>query len=337
MTGRLSDLGTAGRNGVLLAVNEINEKGGIKGRHLKLIIKDDQHDTETAKKVDLELIEEGAEVIIGHMTSTISYDVQDIINNKKIVMVSPTASTRMLSGKDDYFFRIMPELSTSTDYWADYLIRILKITSVSCIYDLSNETYTKNWYDNFASSYVRSGGEIIKTVTFSSGGNISYLDLSKSLLTDETGGIMIIASAIDTAMISQQVRKLGSSIPLYACGWAYTSDLIRYGGPSVENIIITHSYNKESKEPAFIEFSEKYFNAYGSKPDFASSYSYEAMLLIAHVLEKKTAVEKPGPEDFKNIVLKGLQSDIITDEFGDAKRQPFLFTIKKGHFVLLNY
>jgi branched-chain amino acid transport system substrate-binding protein len=60
LTGRLSDLGSGGRNGVMLAVEEINNAGGISGRPVELITKDDKQDPEVAVKVDKELIDERA-------------------------------------------------------------------------------------------------------------------------------------------------------------------------------------------------------------------------------------------------------------------------------------
>ncbi|MBW1797231.1 MAG: ABC transporter substrate-binding protein, partial [Deltaproteobacteria bacterium] len=80
LTGRLSYLGTAGRNGVILAVEEINEAGGINGRPVELITRDDGHDPKVAVKVDRELIGEGVVAIIGHMTSSMSMAALPLIN-----------------------------------------------------------------------------------------------------------------------------------------------------------------------------------------------------------------------------------------------------------------
>jgi branched-chain amino acid transport system substrate-binding protein len=77
LTGKSSDLGIQGRNSVMLAVEEINSQGGINGRPLQLITKDDKQDPQTALKVDRELIDEGVITIIGHMTSTMS-EVEDL-------------------------------------------------------------------------------------------------------------------------------------------------------------------------------------------------------------------------------------------------------------------
>ncbi|MFO7717430.1 MAG: ABC transporter substrate-binding protein, partial [Desulfohalobium sp.] len=70
LTGVYSDLGVHGRNGATLAVEEINDRGGIHGRSLRLLPRDDGNSAAQAKAVDRELIDQGVVAIIGHMTSS---------------------------------------------------------------------------------------------------------------------------------------------------------------------------------------------------------------------------------------------------------------------------
>lgn len=100
LTGRVADLGTSGRDGVLLAVEEQNGKGGINGSPIELIIKNDRHDAETAKKVAMKLIDEGVTAVIGNMTSSMSVVTVPLINEHKVLMISPTTSTNSLTGQD---------------------------------------------------------------------------------------------------------------------------------------------------------------------------------------------------------------------------------------------
>ena len=60
LTGRLADLGLNGRNGVILAVEEINRNGGVAGRQIELLIRDDRQDPDVARTVDEELITKGS-------------------------------------------------------------------------------------------------------------------------------------------------------------------------------------------------------------------------------------------------------------------------------------
>ena len=103
LSGRVADLGISGRNGATLAVENINSTGGVNGRKVKLVVMDDKQDGEVAKQVVKELIDQGVAAIIGHMTSSMSMQTVPIVNEKKVIMMSPTTTTTYLSGKDDYF------------------------------------------------------------------------------------------------------------------------------------------------------------------------------------------------------------------------------------------
>lgn len=106
LTGRLSDLGTAGRNGVMLAVEDINKSGGINGHPVELLIRDDKHDPLVSREVSQDLVNEGVVAIIGHMTSVASVASVPVVNKENVVMISPTTSANDLTGIDDYFFRV---------------------------------------------------------------------------------------------------------------------------------------------------------------------------------------------------------------------------------------
>ena len=107
LSGRVADLGVAGRNGVILAIDQKNAQGGIKGRNLELIVRDDQQNPDTAQRMVKELLDLKVDLIIGPMTSSMAMATVSLVNDSKIYMVSPTASTTALSNKDDHLLRVI--------------------------------------------------------------------------------------------------------------------------------------------------------------------------------------------------------------------------------------
>lgn len=126
LTGRGTEFGTRDRNAAQLAVYEINKNGGIKGRPLVLITKDDKNDPDTARKVDQELIDAGVVAIIGHPTSHMTLASVALMNTIKMLMISPTTSTTNLTGIDDYFIRVTPDNRAIAHEHADYTYHALK-------------------------------------------------------------------------------------------------------------------------------------------------------------------------------------------------------------------
>ena len=104
LTGVQAELGVQERNGVQLAMEKINAKGGIGGRPVELVVRDDLGTPEGARAADRDLIEAGVVAIIGHATSGQTMVGLSVTNPARVVMLSPTATTPELSGLDDFFF-----------------------------------------------------------------------------------------------------------------------------------------------------------------------------------------------------------------------------------------
>jgi branched-chain amino acid transport system substrate-binding protein len=333
LTGSMSELGINGRNGTLLAVEECNATGGIDGRLIQLIPKDDKHDEEQALKVDQFLINEGVVAIIGHMTSSMSVKVLPLINKEKIVMISPTTSK--LSHLDDFFIRLIPYDQTNL-YLAKYAYQGLGLKKITIVYDLCNIAFSQMVRDDFTKAFESIGGNIVLSKSFRSGPDIDYINMIKTLLDPKPEGLLIIAGALDTAMICQHIRMSGSQIPLMHNGWAGTKELVQHGGPAIEGIIFPIMYNKDSQEKSFIQFKARYKNRFGHDPDFASVYAYEAALLLINALS-----ESKPPEKLKDIILKqarlnGLQGEITFDKYGDAQRKTSIVKINNGRIIVLD-
>jgi branched-chain amino acid transport system substrate-binding protein len=208
LTGRVAGLGVAGRDGAMLAIEEQNQRGGIDGRRLVLIVRDDRQDPETAKQVIEELIAADVAAIIGPMTSSMAVAMLPLVNQAGIVMISPTVKTDMLSAQDDYFFRVTTPLSINVGKIVELAVGELGLKQFAVVYDDSNRAFTKTWLDHFKSFAEPLGGHFGAIESFRSGPEVSFLDLAENIIATDPQGILILASAMDTALFSQQVRKL---------------------------------------------------------------------------------------------------------------------------------
>ena len=129
LTGTGSELATAALYGVTMAKDEINKAGGIEGRHIELIIRDDNNDADSALQADLELAEEGAVVIIGHMVSSLGRLSVPHTNEVQMPMISPTMSSTVFSEQAAYFFTFIPFIS-----YHNFIITFLMIVKFVFIF-----------------------------------------------------------------------------------------------------------------------------------------------------------------------------------------------------------
>jgi branched-chain amino acid transport system substrate-binding protein len=332
LTGRYSELGVAGRNAVTLAVEQINEAGGINGRRVELIVKDDKNDPEVAVQVDKELISEGVVAIIGHMTSSMSKAVVPLINEEKIVMISPTTTTDSLTGLDDYFFRTNTPDFQRVFHLVHYIFDEKGLRKLAVVYDLSNRAFSEMWYKNSKAEFESLGGLVTTPVSFSSGKDVSYPDIVKALLISNPEGILTIAGPTDTATICQELQKAGANIPVFDTGWADSLELIQHGGSAVEGIIFVVNFDEFSEHENYLEFKKQFYERFKMEPTFASVYAYDAAQLLFSAL-----AQTEDPRDLKKAILAepvfhALQGDISMDQYGDPRRGAFLYTVKNGEF-----
>lgn len=336
LTGKMSDLGISGRNSLMLAVQEVNNAGGINGTPIEVIVKDDKNDPATAKQVVNELIDEGADVIIGHMVSTMSIETVPIINEHKIPMISPTTSTPALSKKDDYFLRIIPENTSRITRKVEYITSNYSIDSIAAIIDLSNDAYALSWWENFKTAYLReTDGRVLDVVRFTSGEDNNYLSLINDIAEEGPEGIVLVANAFDTAMFCQQIEKNNIDSMVIPCGWANTHDLIKYGGNAVEGLFFVTAVEPGQRKPEFSEFSARYAEAYNAVPDFAAVNTYDAVRVIKEAYEEKGKKETLKDAVIRIGTFRGLQRPVVIDKFGDASRDYHILIVRNGEFVQL--
>lgn len=335
-TGRVADLGISGRDAVQMRIEEANSKGGINGQKIQLIIKNDEQDPEKAVKGVKELIERGAQVIIGPMTSNMAMAVVPVLNASKLVAVATTVSTQLLSGKDDFFFRVA---STTNEYAlkvASYHIKTGTMNRICAIYDKNNNSYCQNWLKNFSQYYAAHGGELIFTLGFDTSKDNSFHDLAQTLLAHKPDGILVLANSMDSAMLCQQIRKVDKHVGITLSDWSATERLLELGGKAVEGVTLAQAFNRDHKSVAYQDFRAAYFKRFKKEPGFSGVYAWEATDAVLTALEKQKKEESLKQTILRLGRFKGLQNDFLFDRFGDVIRDNTSMTIiKDNKFVVL--
>lgn len=336
MTGKQAELGVQERNGVLLAIERINASGGIAGRKVELLAKDDQGVPEMAQAVDQELIKAGVVAIIGHATSGQTVAGLKITNPGQIVMIGPTVSTPALSGLDDYFFRVYPTFKDSSQAFAKYIYQAAGLKKIAIIYDVDNAAYSETYNRTFSEKYISLGGTVANEISFSSTAHPDFPALLSVIDSKHLDGILIIASDIDTALIAQKIRIQGWTIPLFTSAWAQTETLINNGGAAVEGMKLEQSYALTSQSPGFIKFKVDFQKRFGISPSFGAAFGYDAAMVLAKALEKTdgkaNGLRKSLLETGK---FKGLVDDFSIDPYGDVRRPFYLTSIENGKFIII--
>lgn len=336
LSGRAAAVSQASRDGVILAIEDTNQAGGINGRQLELITYDDQHDKDKITEGINFLADAGAVAIIGPITSQMTVAAVPVANQRKIPLISPTTSTDALSGTKDHFFRTISACRINARNLATYAREELNVQRLAILKDLSNSAFTTPWQDCFKEKFIELGGHVVSEVNYTSmNQDFSFHALAEEIIESEPDSILTLASSIDAAMFSQQVYKHRQDIQLLGSDWAFSGELIRYGGKTVEEFTFTTNVNLEDNSPRFKNFKERFIKRFGAEPKFPSTLAYEATSVLFEAIRQNPGAKNLSATLEKIGHIQGLQGTISLDHFGDIIRPTYINKVQDGGFVFI--
>ena len=333
LSGTVADLGEAGRDGALLAVEEANAQGGIKGRRIDLRIFDDAQRAAQAVSAVEALAKERIEAAVGPMTSAMGQAALPVAERLGVLLVSPTITASPLRGRDDQLFLVSPGVAELTQQSAEAL-HARRVSRVALAYDLRNEAYSRDWILHFRRAFESLGGRVVAEEAFSSNDLAGAEGVMRAMLAANPDSLHFVASAVDTVRLVQVARHQGGQLVLSAATWAATEHLGQLGGRSVEGMLVIQFFNRDDESPRYAGFRNKFLARFGQQPGFAAVAAYDATraLLLAYDQRRagellKTALLTAGP-------FEGLQERWVFDTSGDARRNSFVAVVREGRFVI---
>ena len=337
LTGKIADLGVQARNGAQLAVETLNSQGGIDGRELRLIARDDGDSPETALAADKELVAAGAVAVIGHITSSQTMAVLPFFNQTNIPLISPTTATSLLTGREDSFFRVCTDNAVQGQELAQYTRMALNIKSVVTVAETDNGGYSIPLIRTFSKDFKEQGGSILAEVTYSSRKNFDWEPVIQQVIISKPQALLLICPAYDAVSLIQQIRSNRLSVQILIGAWAYTSHLLHWGAQDVEGIFTAMDYAEDNPSPSFVKFKEAYRRRFGGDPNYAAAFGYDAVVALAAALEKShassesliQALAPSGP-------LEGVVGTFKLNEFGDVRRNIYIITVLDGKFSTIS-
>ncbi len=318
------------RNGALLAVDEINESGGINGRAIELLVKDDQGTAEGAIRADRALIAQKIPVIIGHNRSATTLAAYQEVISQNILLITACTATTRLTGKKDLFFRTCVDCNLYGKKTAKFL-RDKGARSAGFLMDMANP--------GFVTDYVSATEKYYKGKTFhvkfKSSGNEDWDSIIENLINSKPDAVILLTEATMTGVALQKLQASGYQGMRIATLWAQTPELIKFASSAGEGISIISYVNPEIDSPEFRAFRKRLRAKFHEEPNARSAACYELMMILAQAMEH--AGHLTGPAIAKELLsgkYRGLMGDVAFDQYGDVIRPVYEVTINNGRFVL---
>lgn len=335
-SGEETAFGVDSKEGIDLAIDEINEIGGIKGKPIHVLYEDDRSNPDEATNKVLLLIDRDQVLaLLGEVASSRSHTGGIVANKKKVPMISPSSTNPDVTQIGPFVFRACFTDVVQGQVGAQLIVNTLGKKKVGLLY-ASDDLYSSGLAKEFRDEVKRLGAEIVMEKSFLQNETnfTTYINELESANPE-----MIYAPIYYTSMgpIARQAKAAGvpGSMFVGSDGWD-ANELLRDAAEELEGAYFTSHYAPDVPWPSSQEFVKKYKERYGRTPSSIAAQGYDAARLLADAMGR--AGEGMTPDGIRQAIqdTKGFQgaTGIITiDENRNADKPVVIVRIKDKQFT----
>jgi branched-chain amino acid transport system substrate-binding protein len=310
MTGDAAEIGLRTKDAVELAVNEINDGGGINGRRLEVVYEDGRCNSKDAADAANKLVNvDKVQVIIGGVCSGETLAAAPIAEKNKVVLISSCSSAPKITEAGDYIFRVFPSDVFQGAFGAEYAYNNLGVRRAAILYTISEVGSAIK--DVFKKRFTELGGTIVAEEGFGQDTSDMRSQLTKIKATNPEF-IYALAYTSGASLILKQSKEIGLNAKILDTDAGNDPTIIELAGNAAEGFMIT------VPEPKVPNFEQKFREKTGKDPLHCSYYAYDIVNIIASAMKN---VGNNG-EMVKNELYKikdfdGITGKIAFDSNGD--------------------
>jgi branched-chain amino acid transport system substrate-binding protein len=333
LTGSEAAFGISTRNGIELALEEANAKGGVKGKKVKVIVYDDSSKPDEAAVAAARLISQDKVVaILGEVASSNSLAMAPRAQEAKVPMVSPSSTNPKVTMVGDYIFRVCFIDPFQGFVMAKYAHETLKYSNVAILTD-KKSAYSEGLTEVFQRKFTEMGGKIIGVEAYAKGDTDFRAQLT-NLKKLKPQGLYIPGYYQDVALIAEQAKELGIKTTMMG-GDGWDSDkLFELGGSAVDGSFVSNHYSAEDPTPRVQEFIARYKAKFGTVPDSLAALAYDAANVVMEAIKRAPDMSGPALRDAIAATKEfpGVAGTITLDENRNPVKAAVVLKVDGGKF-----
>jgi branched-chain amino acid transport system substrate-binding protein len=319
LTGGVAEFGKKGENGLKLAIEEANAKGGVLGKQIEYVGADNKSEAGESTAATTKLVTQDKVVgIVGPMTTGNTLAAIPVVTDNKIPLITPTGTNSTITVKADgtlnqWLFRACFIDPFQGDVAANFALDTLKASTAAVIIDQKGD-YSKGLADSFKNTFTKAGKEVVASEQYVAGQDKDFRSILTNIKAKNPDVVFVPGYYGEVGMIIKQARDLGiKSAFLGGDGWG-TGNIVEVAGSAAMNncFYVDHV---AADDPALADFAKTYKQKYNQDADSFAALGYDAgNMLIA-------AITKAGSTDGEKIRqaletmtgFKGISGDVNVD------------------------
>ncbi|MBO4377143.1 MAG: ABC transporter substrate-binding protein [Lachnospiraceae bacterium] len=341
LTGDAALYGIAVKNGMQIAIDEINEAGGVNGAKLELNFQDDECDAEKAVNGYNTLKDWGMQIFAGTVTSGACIAVAAETNQDNIFQITPSGSDPECI-KNPNAFQVCFADPSQGKKSAEYIGNKGLASKVAVIYD-SSSSYSSGIYASFAAEAPNRGFEIVAAEAFTSDSKSDFsVQLQKAM--DEGAELVFLPIYYaEASLILTQANQMGYAPIFFGVdGMDGILGVKNFDTSLAEDVMLLTPFAADSTDEATAHFVKAYQDKYNEVPMQFAADGYDAVYAVKEALEKSGCDATMSASDIcdklvkaiTEIKIQGVTGELSWDASGESNRDPKAVIIKNGAYVL---
>ncbi len=335
-SGDLASYGIPTVKAAELVVKDINDKGGVLGKKVELLVEDDVCKPEVATNTATKLISEGVDVVLGHICSGATKAALSIYKDSNIIAMSPSATNPALTQSGDYpnFYRTIASDDAQARMEVDFALNVLKLKKIAVLHDKGD--YGKGLAE-FAKAFLEKDPRA-KVVLFEgiTPGAVDYSAVVQKVKRSGAEAVIFGGYHPEASKIVTQMRKKRMKTIFISDDGVKDDTFIKVAKEYAEGVYATGPKDV-SNNPMAKAAIEAHKKAYGEDPGAFFLNAYAATLALLN------GIQQAGSTDYAAVGQALKTKDVETplgtihfDEHGDATGVGFsVYQVQKGVYVEL--
>lgn len=343
VTGAAAIYGEAVKNGAELAINEINEAGGINGVKIEFNFQDDENDPEKAVNAYNTLKDWGMQALLGTVTSAPCVAVGNEAQADNMFLLTPSG-TAVECVQYDNAFRVCFSDPMQGLECAKYISDNALAKKVAVIYD-SSDVYSTGVYNSFAAEAKKDGLDIVAAEAFTAE---SKTDFSVQLQKAKDAGAELVFLPFyysEAALVLQQAAGMNYAPIFFGCdGMDGILGVDGFDPANAQNLMFLSPFTPTSTDEMVVEFVKNFEEEFGHTPIQFAADAYDGVYALKAAMEKAEVTPDMSASDIcdalkgamTEITINGVTAKNLTWEAsGEPSKEPMVVKIENGEYTVV--
>jgi branched-chain amino acid transport system substrate-binding protein len=292
LTGDGASFGQSSVEGAQLAVEEINNGGGLLGgRKIRLLVEDDQSRPEEASNAVTKMITQDKVVaVLGEVASRRTLAAAPVAQKYQIPMITPASTNERVTQVGDYIFRVCFIDPFQGEVLAKFAYDDLKARRAAVLKDIQQD-YSVGLTDSIQKNFTGLGGQVLDPVSYSSGDS-DFRAILTQVRAQKPDAVFVTGYYPEAAIIVRQARELGMNMPILG-GDGWVGDALKNGRDALKNTFISNHYSGDDPSPVVQNFVKAYRSKFNREPDGIAALGYDAAKVLGDAITRANSTEGP--------------------------------------------